>query len=74
MSKYGKLKCDNVDYISLEEVFPNPTKLQIDLWNEHFGDGYSPETMCSDNYLKECIWVIHRMMTDEIEHRKNEVN
>ena len=67
-SKYKTLGCENSEWgITLEEVFPNPTEEQINIWNESYGGETDTETICSGMYYDLVIDSLQDRIENDIE-------
>ena len=68
----GSVEICDTTFISLKEVFPNPTKEQIDLWDEEYGDYQNGGVFDEYYYYEQSVEYIRSEMN---RHLKNmEVN
>ena len=56
--------CDTT-IIELKDVFPNPTKEQIDLWDKEYSDYQNGGVFSEDYYYGLCVKYIRNEMNKE---------
>ena len=64
----SEVKCYSYTFISLQQIFPNPTKEQIELWNEKFVDE-EYEGMITQVYHSKCIEYIRGMINMYLDNK-----
>jgi hypothetical protein len=69
-SKYKKMDCSNTEWISLEEVFPNPTEEQINIWNKSYGGEKDDETICQGIYYDILIDTLQDRIIEHLEEEE----
>ena len=62
------VNCCDISVVELTDVFPNPSKDQIELWNSEYGEQELDELM-GEHHLPLMIKVIEGMMLETLRNR-----
>ena len=65
------VNCCDISVVELTDVFPNPTKDQIELWNSEYGEQEEDELM-GRHHKPLMIKVIEGMMLETLENRNKQ--